>query len=158
MRILNSWKVSDKGFIDVVRKLPQLEEVDISWSNIVYKDSLEALGRSCPLLKSLKFNRMWPTIPGSAADNDDDALIISETMPRLFRLEITGTKLTNIGLLAILDGCPLLEYLDIQACSNLSLSESLRKRCLEQIKEFRQPMLDFFDDRDYFEYCINYCR
>ena len=48
--------LSDKGFIDAVRKLPQLEEVDISWCNLT-KDSLEALGRSCPLLKVLKFER-----------------------------------------------------------------------------------------------------
>jgi F-box/leucine-rich repeat protein 2/20 len=82
-------------------------------------------------------------------DVDDDALVISETMPRLSRLEIKGSSLTNDGLVAILDGCPLLEYLDIQNCYNLNLSESLKKRCLEQIKNLQLPIHQDIEEYDY---------
>jgi F-box/leucine-rich repeat protein 2/20 len=64
-------------------------------------------------------------------------------MSRLSCLDIKGNRLTDVGLLAILDGCPLLEYLDIQECYNLSLGESLRKRCIENIKDLRLPILNY---------------
>jgi F-box/leucine-rich repeat protein 2/20 len=60
-------------------------------------------------------------------------------MSRLCHLDIIGSSLTNVGLVAILDRCPLLEYLDIRGCFELNLNESLRKRCLEQIKDLRLP-------------------
>jgi F-box/leucine-rich repeat protein 2/20 len=136
MRLVECLDISDQGFSEAVRKLSRLEELDISLCNLS-KYSIEAIGISCPLLKSFKCERDWsPYILGA----DDDALIISETMPKLSRLEIKGNRLSNDGLLAILDGCPLLEYLDIQKCYNLNLSESLKKRCLEQIKDLQLPI------------------
>jgi F-box/leucine-rich repeat protein 2/20 len=72
--------------------------------------------------------------------DDSEALIISETISSLCRLDIKENPLTDVGLLAILDKCPLLEYLDIQKCYNLNLSESLKKRCLEQIKDLQLPI------------------
>jgi F-box/leucine-rich repeat protein 2/20 len=142
--------ISSRGFSEAVRKLSRLEELDISRCDL-YEDCLEVIGMSCPLLKSLKFCKKW--IPYPVTDDDDDeALIISETMSRLSCLDIKGNRLTNVGLLAILDGCPLLECLDIQECYNLSLGESLRKRCIEKIKDLRLPILNYnyvyedFDD------------
>lgn len=150
MRILGL-QLSDKGFIDAVRKLPQLEEVDISWCNLSM-DSLEALGRSCPLLKVLKFDRAEEYYIAFDDDDDAEALIIAETMSRLSHLDIKGINLTDVGLLAILDGCPLLQYLDIEECSILDLSESLKKRCHEQIKNLKLPNLNSYDDYEYCEY------
>ncbi|WJX38224.1 hypothetical protein P8452_25910 [Trifolium repens] len=133
-------RISDREFIEAVRKLSRLEELDIS-ECVLYEDCLEVIGMSCPLLKSLKFCKTW--IPYPVTDGDDDeALIISETMSRLSCLDIKGNRLTNVGLLAILDGCPLLECLDMQECYNLSLGESLRKRCIEKIKDLRLPVLN----------------
>ncbi|MCI32970.1 F-box protein, partial [Trifolium medium] len=54
MRIDDCRCLSDKAFSEAVRNLPKLEKVSISLCNsYLSKDSLEALGRSCPLLKSL---------------------------------------------------------------------------------------------------------
>jgi F-box/leucine-rich repeat protein 2/20 len=136
MRLVECLDISDQGFSEAVRKLSRLEELDISLCNLS-KYSIEAIGISCPLLKSFNSERDWSPCNFGA---DDDALIISETMPKLSRLEIKGNRLSNDGLLAILDGCPLLEYLDIQKCYNLNLSESLKKRCLEQIKDLQLPI------------------
>jgi F-box/leucine-rich repeat protein 2/20 len=141
MRLEDCKEISDEGFIEAVRKLPQLEEVNISKCCNLSKDSLEVLGRSCPLLKSLQFTReLYMFIPPA---DDSEALVIAETMSNLSHLDIKGNMLTNIGLLAILDGCSLLD-----------LNESLKKRCLDQIKDVRLPNMDasnryYYDDNNY---------
>ncbi|GAU42385.1 hypothetical protein TSUD_123810 [Trifolium subterraneum] len=70
-------------------------------------------------------------------------------MSGLSHLYIRGNHITNAGLIAILDGCPLLETLNIGRCYNLDLSESLRKRCLEQIKDVMLPIQHHSEDYDY---------
>ncbi|CAK8566644.1 unnamed protein product [Lathyrus sativus] len=149
MRLLNCASISDKGFSEAVKKFSQLEKLDISYCKLS-KDSLEVLGRSCPLLKSLIFKRFGSLNRGVA---DNEARVISETMTGLSHLDIQGNSLTKVGLVSILDKCTLLEYLDIQRCYNLSLTEDLKKRCLEQIKVLLLPICD---DKDWDEYSRHY--
>ncbi|KAK7412557.1 hypothetical protein VNO78_04021 [Psophocarpus tetragonolobus] len=136
LRLAYCYQISDEGLCDVAKKLPQLEELDISISNL-NKDPLEAIGRCCPQLKSLKFNMEGYRRPH--IECDAEAIAIAETMPGLRHLQLFGNKLTNEGLLAILEGCPHLESLDLRQCFNLNLGGSLGKRCAEQIKELRLP-------------------
>lgn len=56
MRLVDCYTISDKRFSEVARRFPQLEKVDISLCCIT-SVSLEVLGRSCPLLKSLEFGK-----------------------------------------------------------------------------------------------------
>jgi hypothetical protein len=85
-------------------------------------------------LKSLKF------CPCYQQDKSDDiAFAIAKTMSKLRHLTILNNGVTNDGLQAILDGCPLLESLDLRGCRHLDLHGSLGKRCNEQIKELRFP-------------------
>ncbi|TKY71946.1 F-box protein SKIP19 [Spatholobus suberectus] len=136
LRLAYCYQISDEGFCEVAKKLPQLEELDISISNL-NKDPLEAIGRCCPHLKSLKFNIEGYRRPHIKCD--EDAFAIAETMPKLRHLQLFGNKLTNDGLLAILDGCPHLESLDLRQCFNVNLGGSLGRRCAEQIKDLRLP-------------------
>ncbi|WJX58104.1 Putative F-box/LRR-repeat protein 23 [Trifolium repens] len=71
-------------------------------------------------------------------------------MPRLRHLAILKKALANDGLLAILDGCPLLESLDLRGCRHLDLEGSLEKRCNEQIKELRFPTESVVPNSSYF--------
>jgi F-box/leucine-rich repeat protein 2/20 len=87
--------------------------------------------------------------------DDSEALIISETMSRLCRLGIQGNSLTYVGLLAILDKCPFLQYLDVRECYNLYLTESLRKRFSEQIKHLRLPIRNKAYEEFVYEYDIH---
>jgi F-box/leucine-rich repeat protein 2/20 len=138
-------KLSEVGF-----KFPMLEEFDISFSNICM-NSLENIGRSCPVLKSLKFRRT-SDVPFKW---NGDAFAIAKTMPKLCHLSMIGNSLSNAGLEAILDGCPLLEFLDLQRCVHLDLSGSLGKRCRDQIKDLVLPNPIDIRRRQHFFFCLN---
>lgn len=134
--------VSDKGFRESVKKMPQLESLDISFDSQLSKDTLEVIGRYCPFLKTLKCSMTM-----------DGSFTIAKTMPGLHHLKIFGDLPTSEGLLAILDGCPLLESLDLKECYYyvpFLFSDSLEERCREKIKDFRPPTLDWSSsDYDY---------
>ncbi|KEH17862.1 transmembrane protein, putative [Medicago truncatula] len=66
-------------------------------------------------------------------------------MSGLHRFKLLGIFLVSVGFLAILDGCPLLEFLDLHVCA--SLSQNLEQRCHEQIKDLRPPKhFLYYDD------------
>ncbi|KAJ1440407.1 Leucine-rich repeat domain superfamily [Sesbania bispinosa] len=100
---------------EVAKKLPLLEELQTKYS-------FEDIGQCCPLLKVLKMDTMC-----LETECDDMALAIAKTMSNLRYLQIWGNKLSNVGLNVILDGCPLLQSLDLRRCIylNLVLDESL---------------------------------
>lgn len=50
------------------------------------------------------------------------------------------------GILAILDGCPILEYFDLGEWYSDYVSDSLMKRCSEQIKVFVPPLQGYYLD------------
>ncbi|XP_061365781.1 putative F-box/LRR-repeat protein 23 [Gastrolobium bilobum] len=136
LRLVICYGISDQVMSEAAKKLPLLEELDNSFgSNSTV--ALEAIGQSCPLLKSLKFNRAYRH--RFMQDRDNEALAIAKTMPELRHLELNGNQLTNDGLVAILDGCPRLESLNLRRCFNLDLRCSLGKRCEEQIRDLRLP-------------------
>jgi len=91
-------------------------------------------------------------------DKDDNvAFAIAKTMPELRQLMILNNILSNDVLLAILDGCPLLESLDLRGCLHVDLDENLEKRCIEQVKEFRFPE-EYIDHVDSFiDYIHSLC-
>lgn len=137
MKVLDHWGISGLKLSEACKKLPQLEEIEFKFSFLA-KDHLETIGQYCPLLKVMKLSMICVSYP----KRDDEVFAIAKTMPGLRYLKISGILLTNDGILAILDGCPLLESLDLGGCVRYDLSESLRKRCQEQIKDLELPMDD----------------
>ncbi|XP_058722160.1 F-box protein SKIP19-like [Vicia villosa] len=128
-------------FSEAVKILPRLEELDISFSNL--SNSLDVIGRSCPLLKSFKFAGGFEFQRHSSAEV---SFVIAKIMKGLRHLDIQGSKLSNDGLLAILANCRLLESLNIRGCSNVDFTGYLRKRCIDQIRAVQSP---WFHDEDY---------
>lgn len=126
---------------EAAAKLPLLEDLEISYV-LMSKEPLEAVGRCCPLLKSLKFNS--PGYRRHHVECDEEAIAIAENMPELRHLQIFGNKLTNDGLKAILDRCHYLESLDLRQCFKVALTGNLG-RCAERIKDLRSPC-DSTDD------------
>lgn len=145
MRFVDCYEISDEGFSELARNLTLLEKFDISDTKLTAV-SIAVLGRSRPLLKSLKFSRL----EFNSQPCDDLALVIADTMTNLWHLDIKGDNLTNVGLLAILDKCPFLKSLDIRRCYYLELSEGLEKRCIDLINHLQLPNPDDSDDYDYY--------
>jgi F-box/leucine-rich repeat protein 2/20 len=130
-------EISKEGLIELGTKLPLLEELDISMD---FYPGL-CLPHKLQLFRVLQFE--------FAADCNDDAFAIAKTMPKLRRLNISGNALNDVGLLAILDGCPLLESLNLEGCFNIS--ESLEDRCYDQIKDLQ--LSDFWSKLCFRENC-----
>jgi len=124
-------RLSYEGRCDVAKKFPLLEEIYIS-ECLELHISLEVIGQSCPLLKSLSIYGMFDA---GRLSCDDEAFIIAKTMPGLLHLVLHGDPLRNVGLLAILDGCPRLESLDILGWISTDFDGSLWKRLHTQIKD-----------------------
>jgi len=138
LQILGNTGISDKGLSEFLKRFSQLEELEISHCcNSFSKDILEVIGQCCPLLKSLNLERLYSYCKG------DEAFVIAKTMSGLRHLKLDGFLLESDGLLAILDGCPLLESLDLEGTIYLSFNSnpSLLKRCSEQIKDFQRPIV-----------------
>ncbi|XP_010688530.2 putative F-box/LRR-repeat protein 23 [Beta vulgaris subsp. vulgaris] len=137
LRLGHNVNVSDKGLLEAIKKLPILEEMEIC----TYCDgTIEAIGHTFPSLKSFSLNGIGCN---SFFNNifyvgNEQALPIAKNMPNLRKLQVIGNLMTNTGLEAILDGCPLLEYLDLRACFCIDLSGELGKRC-GKIKKLRKP-------------------
>ncbi|PNX55582.1 hypothetical protein L195_g049212, partial [Trifolium pratense] len=73
---------------------------------------------------------------------------IAKTMPGLCHLAVSGIAFGDDELLAILNGCPLLDSLDLQNCTcQPKLSLTLVKSCHEQIKDVQLPTI-YIDDSD----------
>lgn len=115
---------------EVSKKIPHLEELDISISDLSH-ESLKAIGQCYPRLKTFKFNIKSNRYPHIKQDHE--AFDIVQFMPELRHLQLFGNKMTNDGLLAIINGCSHLKSLDIRQCFNVKLFGSLGKRCKEQI-------------------------
>ncbi|MED6169117.1 hypothetical protein PIB30_018456 [Stylosanthes scabra] len=117
--------ISDEGLVQIAERLPMLEELDITvWPN-VSNVALEAIGRGCPLLKSFKYCDINGYL-------NEKAFAIAQNMPNLRHLRLVANRLDNNGVRAILDGCPLLESLDLLCCGIVELEGELRRRCDEQ--------------------------
>ncbi|XP_060179340.1 putative F-box/LRR-repeat protein 23 isoform X3 [Lycium barbarum] len=129
------------GLVEAVQKLPLLEELNLTHTAITTV-GIEALGRSCPQLKSFVLNNSLDMGSGHSDKEDErneKALAIAKNLPTLHHLQLIGNSMTNKGLEAILDGCPHLVSLDLRLCEYISLNEVLSSRISEQIKDVKYP-------------------
>ncbi|GJN39465.1 hypothetical protein PR202_gb28586 [Eleusine coracana subsp. coracana] len=131
-----------------ILKFPLLEELEISlFTNIGGKNVFQQVGKACPELKHFRFNQYrFINVRDSKGFKDDDALGIA-SMHGLLSLQLFGNKLSNKGLMAVLDNCPHLESLDIRHCFNIIMDNKLRAR-FARIKMLRLPN-DSTDDYQY---------
>ncbi|XP_076947979.1 putative F-box protein At4g05475 [Bidens hawaiensis] len=140
-----------ESWSEALNKVSLLEELSLVETGVFQKD-IEAAGRHCPLLKTLKVN--YRAVQRSRDDSDDIALAIGKNLPELTHLELIGNSMTNAGLQAILDGCRHLESLDLRLCAHLDLEGDLGERCTRQIKHLK--LLDSLEDFPYTANKFNY--
>ncbi|EXB67281.1 hypothetical protein L484_025762 [Morus notabilis] len=141
----------------VVAKLPLLEELELFRGNFS-AEVLEAVGQCCPRLETLKFNGLGYCFSLDMSPDMEEEFRgvhwpLLENFPKLRRLELIGNSLSDIGLRAILDGCPHLESLNLGCCFNLRMKGNLRERCRDMIKSLRYTFDGAFiyDEEFYYE-------
>lgn len=137
-------RITDVGLCEAAKRLPLLEELEISYCNVTAK-ALQKFGECCPQLRSLKRNQ--PSV-GNPHMDDSDAMAIAKYIPKVCHLQLFGNHLTNRGLKAILDGCPELQSLDLRQCLNVDPKSPSAILCAERVKDFRGP----FDSTDGYEF------
>ncbi|MCD7460162.1 hypothetical protein HAX54_042971 [Datura stramonium] len=138
LRLIECFGTFAGGLAADAKKFPLLEELHIHFTFIT-KEDIESVGHSCSLLKSFILNASGYDILGfSSFQDDDQAFAIARSMPELRHLALLENTLTNVGLQAILDGCPRLESLDLRRC-NIDLEGDLGRRCSQQIVDLKQP-------------------
>ncbi|XP_019242482.1 PREDICTED: putative F-box/LRR-repeat protein 23, partial [Nicotiana attenuata] len=130
-------KLQREGFIEVVQKLPSLEELSLIDTTITAK-AFEALERSWSWFKSLELKKI-SCITKSGEEINKEALAIAQSLPALRRLQLIRNYMTNEGLQAILDGCPNLVSLDLRGCFNVRLDKVSSSRISRQIKDVKLP-------------------
>lgn len=130
------------SLVEVVQKFPLLEELSLTHTTIT-TEGIEALGRSCPRLKSFELNNSLYMGSGGYFENEDVrnevALAIAKNLPTLHHLQLIGNSMTSKGLEAILDSCPHLVSLDLRLCKYVSLNKVLSSRISGQIKDMKHP-------------------
>ncbi|MED6200635.1 hypothetical protein PIB30_087131, partial [Stylosanthes scabra] len=134
-------RISSKGLRGLAQKFPLLEELDITLCFRLTAIFIESFGQACPLLKTFKFNHPRPYYfypnHGDYVDNAY-AFSIALSMPKLRHLQLIGNWLDNDGLLAILNGCPYLESIDLGYCFNLDVTPTLMM-LMQGIMDLRLP-------------------
>ncbi|KAJ1282536.1 hypothetical protein BS78_03G060000 [Paspalum vaginatum] len=139
LRFISCYDVCQEAFMEAIRKFPLLEELELSISPNVYGEAFGVVGESCPLLKRFRLSKkVFVSIEGGSQDKDEEAMGIAK-MHELRSLQLFNCELTNAGLVAILDGCPHLESLDIRQCFNVDMDQSaVRAKCC-RIKTLKLP-------------------
>ncbi|XP_057747881.1 putative F-box/LRR-repeat protein 23 [Arachis stenosperma] len=140
MRLAYCSDIISQSLIEVAKKLSQLEELEISYSCVSSKNSIEAIGQSCSHLTVLKIIMERRKIRDEYECNDE-AFAIAKIIPNIRHLNFVGNHLNTAGLVAILDRCRHLEPLDMRGCFGIQYLGGTRlgKRCPEQIKELQGP-------------------
>ena len=102
---------------EVIKKLPQLEELHlIKMPAFILKD-FETIGISCPMLKSFTYS----DCKCEKLDFQEYGVAIGKTMPNLLHLRLCEHRMGSKGREAIRNGCPCLESLDAGGCSGKDL-------------------------------------
>ncbi|MCD7460167.1 hypothetical protein HAX54_042976 [Datura stramonium] len=140
LRLVKCFRNFAGGLAAAAKNFPLLEELHI-YCTFITKEDIESIGRSCSLLKSFilnssAYNELGFRLP---LEDEGQALAIARSMPELRHLALVDNALTNVGLEAILDGCPHLESLDLRRCYNIDLEGDLGRRCRQQIVDLKQP-------------------
>ncbi|CAO2206079.1 unnamed protein product [Urochloa humidicola] len=136
LRLISCNGVTDVGFIEAVKALPLLEELELSGCDNVGADGVyEVVGEVCPQLKRFRLRKRC--FNNTEKNKDKDALGIA-TMHSLCSLQLFGNVISSKGLETILDNCPHLEYLDIRHCFNVNMNKTLFAKC-SGIKTIKLP-------------------
>ncbi|KAG8383545.1 hypothetical protein BUALT_Bualt04G0024800 [Buddleja alternifolia] len=117
--------------------------LDLSYCINIGAQALETIGKNCKSLTTLR-RVMHPLEVINKLSQDDEALAIASTMPRLEHLEIAYLLVSTYGIIKIIENCKHLELLDVRGCWNVILDEKFVK-AFPKLKVVGPLVLDCYD-------------
>lgn len=111
-------------------KLSALTSLDLSYCPKIGARALEAIGKHCKSLTTLR-RVMHPLEVIDKLSQDDEALAIAATMPKLKHLEIAYLLVDTSSVVEILEKCKHLELLDVRGCWNVGLDDGFLRKFRE---------------------------
>ncbi|MED6132816.1 hypothetical protein PIB30_022459 [Stylosanthes scabra] len=144
-------KISVKGLCDMLKKLPLLEELEITHCKGLSFLALQDITRHTPLLKSLKFNQQDCIY----SINVGHLSAIAESLPKLSYLQLTKSPLDKLSFRAILDRCPHLETLDLRQCYGLDIEEMIQETRTKRVNVYLIypfELIDYYYDDQFRSY------
>lgn len=123
--------------------LSTITSLDLSYCIKIGAQALETVGKHCKSLTTLR-RVMHPLEVIDKLSQDDEALAIAATMPRLKHLEIAYLLVDTSSVVKIIENCKQLELLDVRGCWNVSLDEKFVKR-FPQLKVIGPLVTDCYD-------------
>ncbi|KAG8365972.1 hypothetical protein BUALT_Bualt17G0027700 [Buddleja alternifolia] len=130
--------ITSSGLATALKNTPEVEELHLNMMTHVYADDIDAIGNSCPMLKSFTFTRGSRDCPFESLPSEL-ALAIAGSMPNLRHLGLFGSTMDNLDLKEILDKCPRLKWLDLRNCLKVDLGGDLGQRLSQQMTNLRRP-------------------
>ncbi|GFP85648.1 F-box protein fbw2 [Phtheirospermum japonicum] len=115
-------EINDPIIETVAEKLSALTTLDLSYCLDIGARSLEAIGRNCKSLTTLR-RVMHPLEVIQLQIQDDEAHAIASMMPKLEHLEIAYLLVTTSSVVEIVKQCKRLELLDIRGCWGVEMDE-----------------------------------
>ncbi|KAK4411689.1 F-box protein FBW2 [Sesamum angolense] len=146
-------KINDSVMERAAGMLSTISFLDLSYCINIGAPALEAVGKYCKSLTTLR-RVMHPVEVIEKLSQDDEALAIAATMPRLKHLEITYLLVDTSSVVEILKNCNQLELLDVRGCWNVSLDEEFMKR-FPRLKVVG-PLVEDYCDMNRWDTCSDY--
>ncbi|KAK4490382.1 hypothetical protein RD792_001058 [Penstemon davidsonii] len=142
-------EIKDAIIEKVAGKLSTLTYLDLSYCINIGAQALEAIGKHCKLITTLR-RVMHPLEVIDKLSQNDEALAIATTMPKLKHLEIAYLLVDTSSVIKILENCKQLELLDVRGCWNVNLDERFMKK-IPKLKLVGPLIVDCY----YKGYCDN---
>lgn len=136
-------QISNSIVEQVAGMLSTLTFLDLSYCIKIGAEALEALGKNCKFLTGLR-RIMHPLEVIDKLSQDDEALAIASTMPKLKHLEIAYLLVSTRSVIEILTKCRQLELLDVRGCFNVNLDENFVKK-FPRLKLVGPNVVDYYD-------------
>ncbi|KAG8373384.1 hypothetical protein BUALT_Bualt11G0018800 [Buddleja alternifolia] len=136
-------EIHDPIVESVAGMLSNITSLDLSYSIQIGARALAAIGKHCKSLTTLR-RIMHPLEVLEKLSQDDEALAIASTMPRLKHLEIAYFLVETSSIVEIIENCKHLELLDVRGCWNVNLDEKFVKR-FPKLKVVGPLVLDCYD-------------
>ncbi|KAL3524779.1 hypothetical protein ACH5RR_013151 [Cinchona calisaya] len=136
-------EISNSIVEQVAGMLSTVTFLDLSYCTKIGAQALEALGKHCKFLTGL-CRIMHPLEVIDKLSQDDEALAIASTMPKLKHLEIAYLLVTTSSVIEILTKCRQLQILDVRGCWNVNLDENFIKK-FPGLKLVGPHFVDYYD-------------